>query len=65
MLLEQPPVLLPARATVFTVICATCMQTIRDRGYLGATVTGTLSLDADGCTVMCPHGHELRIERAG
>ena len=62
-LLEQPIVLLPARATTFTVLCARCIDEHPDE-FLQATVTGTLRLDAAHCSALCPHGHEVRVERA-
>ena len=63
-LLEQPVVLLPARATTFTVLCARCIDERPDE-FLRATITGTLRLDATHCSAFCPHGHEVRVERAG
>ena len=62
-LLEQPIVLLPARATTFTVLCARCIDEHPDE-FLRATVTGTLRLDAAHGSAFCPHGHEVRVERA-
>jgi hypothetical protein len=61
-LLAQPVVLLPTRATTFTVLCAICIQDHPDQ-FLQATVAGSLRLDADHGTAVCPHGHELRVER--
>jgi hypothetical protein len=63
-LLEQPVVLLPARATTFTVLCARCIDDHPDQ-LLQATVTGTLRLEAAHGAAFCPHGHEIRVERAG
>ncbi|MDX6493124.1 MAG: hypothetical protein QOK32_876 [Gaiellaceae bacterium] len=62
-LLEQPVVLLPARATTFTVICARCTDE-HPQEFLRATVTGTLRLEAAHGSAFCPHGHEVRVERA-
>ncbi len=62
-LLEQPVVLLPARATTFTVLCAICIQDHPDE-FFSATVTGSLRFDANHGTAVCPRGHELRVERA-
>jgi hypothetical protein len=62
-LLEQPVVLLPARATTFTVLCARCIEEHPDE-FLQATVTGTLRLDAAHGAAFCPRGHELRVERS-
>jgi hypothetical protein len=62
-LLEQPVVLLPARATTFTVLCLRCIEG-DPSDYLRASVSGTLRLDADHGSATCPHGHELRVERA-
>jgi hypothetical protein len=62
-LLEQPVVLLPTRATTFTVLCAICIEAHPDE-FLSATVTGSLRFDADHGTAVCARGHELRVERA-
>ena len=62
-LLEQAVVLLPARATTFTVLCARCIDDHPDE-FLQATVTGTLRLDASHGSAICAHGHEVRVERA-
>jgi hypothetical protein len=62
-LLEQPVVLLPARATTFTVLCTFCLEDDPTE-FLAATVTGSLRLDAGHGTAVCPRGHELRIERS-
>lgn len=62
-LLEQPVVLVPARATTFTVLCTICIG-LRPDDLLAAAVSGSLHLDADHGTAVCPHGHELRVERA-
>ena len=62
-LLEQPVVLLPARATTFTVLCSICIQD-DPAEFLAATVTGSIRLDATHGSAVCPRGHELRIERA-
>ena len=61
-LLEQPVVLLPTRATTFTVLCTFCLENDPDE-FLAATVTGSLRLDARHGTAVCPRGHELRVER--
>ncbi|MDQ5821741.1 MAG: hypothetical protein M3540_09885 [Actinomycetota bacterium] len=62
--LEQPVVLLPARATTFTVLCAICIDEHPDEFYR-ATVTGSLRLDAAHGAAFCPRGHEVRVERSG
>jgi hypothetical protein len=62
-LLEQPVVLLPARATTFTVLCTRCIDDHPDE-FLQATVTGTLRLEAAHGSAFCPRGHELRVERS-
>jgi hypothetical protein len=62
-LLEQPVVLLPARATTFTVLCTRCVEESPGE-FLRATVTGTLRLDVTHCSALCPRGHEIRVERA-
>ena len=63
-LLEQPVVLLPARATTFTVLCAICIDEHPDEFYR-ATVTGSLQLDAAHGAAFCLRGHEVRVERSG
>jgi hypothetical protein len=61
--LEQPVILLPARATTFTVLCAICVDQHPDE-FHQATVTGSLRLDATHGAAFCHRGHEVRVERS-
>ncbi|MDX6370620.1 MAG: hypothetical protein QOG93_2122 [Gaiellaceae bacterium] len=49
------------RATGFTVVCERCVEL----GQGLPSVQGTLGLDLARGTLMCPRGHEIRIERDG
>jgi hypothetical protein len=62
-LLDQPVIVLPARATTFTVLCTRCVEESPGE-FFRATVTGTLRLDDSHGSAVCPRGHEIRIERA-
>ncbi len=56
---------IPPRATSFTAVCDACAAAqVPSRGYLGATVHGTLRLDAEHGEVECPRGHRIRVLRA-
>ena len=56
---------IPPRATAFTAVCEACAaRQLPSRGHVGATVQGTLPLDADQGTVTCPRGHSIRVLRA-
>jgi hypothetical protein len=56
---------IPPRATSFRAVCEACASAqLPSRGYLGATVEGSLSLDRDHGHVTCPRGHDIRVLRA-
>jgi len=63
--LEEQTVWISPRAVSFTVVCDACAQVIASDGYGAATVRGTLPLDVQRCSLDCPRGHRLRIERDG
>jgi hypothetical protein len=48
-------------ATAFTVVCERCADT--GEGF--PSVQGTLSLEHVRGHMVCPRGHELRVERDG
>jgi hypothetical protein len=48
-------------ATAFTVVCERCA----DAGEGFPSVQGTLSLEHVRGHMVCPRGHELRVERDG
>jgi hypothetical protein len=62
-ILEEQTVWVSARATSFTVVCEGCKELGRYDGYSAATVTGMLALDRQRGWLMCPRGHQLRVER--
>lgn len=56
---------IPPRATSFRAVCEACASTqLPSRGYLGATVEGSLPLERDQGRVTCPRGHDIRVLRA-
>lgn len=61
---EQTVVLL-ARATAFTVVCQACSELEPQGEYVGLTAQGTLRLGQDVGWTECPHGHRIRVIRAG
>ncbi len=61
---EQTVVVL-ARATAFTVVCQACAE-LDPRGELPSlTAQGALRLEDDLGWTTCPHGHRIRVIRAG
>lgn len=57
-------VVLPPRANRFNVVCAQCQASQPEsRGYIGAIVTGELSLDDDRGAVTCRRGHAIELVR--
>jgi hypothetical protein len=61
---EQTVVVL-ARATAFTVVCQACAERQPDAEYAGVTAQGALRLEQDLGWATCPHGHRIRVIRAG
>jgi hypothetical protein len=61
---EQTVVVL-ARATAFTVVCQACAELQPDAEYTSLTAQGALRLDQEVGWTMCPHGHRIRVIRAG
>jgi hypothetical protein len=58
-------IILPPRTTSFRAVCEACQaEQVPSRGYLGATVDGTLRLDQAHGTVLCPRGHVIAVVRA-
>jgi hypothetical protein len=57
-------VVIPPRSTRFNVVCAQCQASQPEsRGYIGAIVTGELSLDDDQGAVTCRRGHVIELIR--
>jgi hypothetical protein len=63
MSLSEQVVLIAARATSFTVVCALCADLDVAAGYSGSTFAGRLDLDLGHGTFLCRRGHTVRIER--
>lgn len=63
MSLSEQVVLIAARATSFTVVCALCAELDTAAGYSGSTFAGRLDLDLGHGTFLCRRGHTVRIER--
>jgi hypothetical protein len=61
---EQTVVLL-ARTTAFTVVCQACADLDAGGEYVGQTAQGLLRLEHDLGWTACPHGHRIRVIRAG
>ena len=64
MTFREQVVLISARATSFTAVCAECADLDEAEGYSGSTFAGRLELDRDHGTFLCRRGHSVRIERA-
>jgi hypothetical protein len=64
MTFREQVVLISARATSFTAVCADCADLDEAEGYSGSTFAGRLELDRDHGTFLCRRGHSVRIERA-
>jgi hypothetical protein len=61
---EQTVVLL-ARTTAFTVVCQACADLDARGEYVAHTAQGALRLEQDLGWTTCPHGHRIRVIRAG
>jgi hypothetical protein len=61
---EQTVVLL-ARTTGFTVVCQACAELQPSGEYTAWTAAGSLRLEDDLGWTTCPHGHRIRVIRAG
>jgi hypothetical protein len=58
-------IILPPRTTSFRAVCEACQaEQLPSRGYVGATVDGTLRLEQARGTVLCPRGHVISLVRA-
>jgi hypothetical protein len=64
MSLREQVVLISARATSFTVVCALCAELDAAEGYSGSTFAGRLDLDLRHGTFLCRRSHTVRVERA-
>ena len=53
---------LAPRVTSYVVVCAECAV---EHGVYAAQVEGRLALERAHSAVICPRGHEIRVERAG
>jgi hypothetical protein len=63
--LYEQTIYLPPRTTAFRAVCEACQeQQLPSRGYVGATVDGTLRIEDSRGYVSCPRGHQIRIVRA-
>jgi hypothetical protein len=61
---EQTVVLL-ARTTAFTVVCQACADQDARGEHVAHTARGAMRLDQDLGWTTCPHGHRIRVIRAG
>ena len=61
----EQTVVLPARATAFTVVCQACAELEPSGEYAGLTAQGILRLGQDLGWTTCPRGHRIRVIRAG
>jgi hypothetical protein len=61
---EQTVVLL-ARTTAFTVVCQACEERDAAGEHVAHTTQGRLRLEDDLGWTVCPHGHRIRVIRAG
>jgi hypothetical protein len=59
----EQTVVLPARATAFTVVCEACGELEPRAEYAGLAVHGTLRLGQDHGWATCPRGHSIRVVR--
>jgi hypothetical protein len=63
--LTEQTLYLPPRATAFRAVCEACQETqLASRGYVGATVEGTLRLEDSHGSAQCARGHLIRVVRA-
>ena len=63
--LSEQTVYVPPRATAFRAVCERCQEgQLASRGYLGATVDGSLALERAEGSAVCPRGHVIRVVRA-
>jgi hypothetical protein len=62
---DNQRIILPSRTISFRAVCEACQaEQLPSRGYLGATVDGTLRLDEDHGTVLCDRGHVISLVRS-
>jgi hypothetical protein len=63
--LSEQIIYVPPRATAFRAVCEACLSgQLPSRGYVGATVDGSLTLDRAAGSAVCRRGHEIRVVRA-
>ena len=62
-MLREQVVVISARATTFTAVCAACVQLDTIDGWSGSTFGGRLDLDLGHGTFLCRRGHAIRVER--
>ena len=63
--ISEQTLYVPPRATAFRAVCERCASgQLASRGYVGATVDGSLALDASEGFATCARGHEIRVVRA-
>jgi hypothetical protein len=63
--LSEQTIYVPPRATAFRAVCESCLAgQLSSRGYVGATVDGSLALDRAQGSAVCRRGHAIRVVRA-
>jgi hypothetical protein len=63
--LTEQTVYVPPRATAFRAVCERCQENqLASRGYVGATVDGSLALERAEGSAACRRGHVIRVVRA-
>jgi hypothetical protein len=60
----EQTIYLPPRTTAFRAVCEACQeQQLPSRGYVGATVEGSLHIEDTRGSVECSRGHTIRLVR--
>ena len=63
--LVEQTLYLPPRTTSFRAVCEACQESqLASRGYVGATIDGTLRLEDSHGSAECARGHRIRLVRA-
>jgi hypothetical protein len=63
--LTEQTLYVPPRATAFRAVCERCLSDqLSSRGYVGATIDGSLALEDSEGSATCARGHEIRVVRA-
>ena len=62
--MHEQTIWLSSRATGFTELCEACEDEYPElASSAGATISGTLRLEAEGGWATCPRGHSVRVLR--